>query len=91
MKALLSILTSTLLLTGCGAHYYRPSVTPDERPELTVSAYTQQGCLDTLEEEAVARHVTVALRDVRANLGWEIVLWPLYKGYQCTGVVTGSR
>jgi len=77
---------SLLLLAGCGALYYIPEhgATP---ATLTVSAYTQQGCVHALQDEAAARGVRATLRDVQSDLGWEIILWPMYKGYRCTGVV----
>jgi hypothetical protein len=29
------------------------------------------------------------LKSVESDLGWEIFLYPFYKGYKCTGEVTG--
>lgn len=82
------ILSAGLLsLFGCGPHYYRAALGPDQPAEITVSAYTQQGCFDELQEEARARNVEVKLKDVKTDLGWEILVFPFYKGYRCTGVV----
>ena len=33
--------------------------------------------------------VEVRLKDVQTDLGWEIFLFPFYKGYKCTGEVIG--
>jgi hypothetical protein len=29
------------------------------------------------------------LKDVQTDLGWEIFLFPFYKGYKCIGEITG--
>ena len=57
--------------------------------ENTVSTYTQDGCIEELQEEAKRRGVAVRLKSVETDLGWEIFLFPFYKGYKCTGEVTG--
>jgi outer membrane lipopolysaccharide assembly protein LptE/RlpB len=85
------ILAISLSLLGCGVHFYKPGLSPHQPAEITVSAYTQQGCLDDLQEEARTRNVDVKLKDVQAELGWEIILWPLYKGYQCSCVVVDPK
>jgi hypothetical protein len=76
------------LLTGCGPHYFRPALGVDQPAEITVSAYTQDGCLENLEEEAKKRQVKVELKKIETELGWQILLFPYYKGYRCTGIVT---
>lgn len=77
------------LLTGCGPHYFRPALGMDQPAEITVSAYTQDGCLENLEEDAKKRQVEVKLKKIETELGWQILLFPYYKGYRCTGIVTG--
>ncbi len=77
------------VLTACGPHFYRPSLGPDQPAEITVSAYTQDGCLESLNEEAAKRHVEIKLKNIETELGWQIFLFPTYKGYRCTGIVTG--
>jgi hypothetical protein len=54
-----------------------------------VSAYTQSGCLEDLHAAAKRAGVEVRLKDVQTDLGWEIFLFPFYKGYKCTGEITG--
>lgn len=56
-----------------------------------VSAYTQDGCLEELQEEAKARSVEIKLKKVDTDLGWQIFLFPFYKGYRCIGEVVGPR
>ncbi len=81
--AVITLLGCPLGLGGCGQNYVKPGAN-GEPMEITVSAYTQQGCLDNLQEEAQKRNVKVRLKDVQSDLGWEIVTWPFYKGYRCT-------
>jgi hypothetical protein len=87
----LFLLAGFLSLVGCGPHYYKPAPGPNQPAEITVSAYTQQGCLNNLQEEARARNVEVKLKDVQTDLGWQIITFPLYKGYKCTGVVVEPK
>jgi|PlaIllAssembly_1097288.scaffolds.fasta_scaffold727413_2 hypothetical protein len=81
------VLVSSVLLIGCGPKYYRPALGPDKPAEITVSAYTQSGCIECLQEEARNRNVQVKLKEVQSDLGWEIFFFPLYKGYRCIGIV----
>lgn len=83
----LLVLASSVVLIGCGPKYYRPALGPDKPAEITVSAYTQSGCLECLQEEARNRNVQVKLKDIQTDLGWEIFLFPFYKGYKCIGIV----
>jgi hypothetical protein len=76
------------LIAGCGPQFILPET--KERPaQIVVSAYTQSGCLDDLQESAKRAGVEVRLKDVQTDLAWEIVLFPFYKGYKCIGEVTG--
>ena len=82
---------SLVLLTfsvGCGPQFVLPET--KERPgQIVVSAYTQNGCLEELQETANQSGVEVRLKDVQTDLGWEIFLFPFYKGYKCIGEITG--
>jgi len=87
-KILLCCLSCLPLITACGPQFYLPE--SKERPaQIVVSAYTQDGCIEELQEEAKRRGVEVQLKNVESDLGWEIFLFPFYKGYKCTGEVTG--
>ena len=61
----------------------------DRPAQIVVSAYTENGCLEELQEEAKRAGVEVRLKDIQTDLGWEIFLFPFYKGYKCIGEVTG--
>jgi hypothetical protein len=76
------------LITGCGPQFMLPET--KERPgQIVVSAYTQSGCFEDLHEAANRAGVEVRLKDVQTDLGWEIFLFPFYKGYKCTGEIVG--
>ena len=78
-----------VLIAGCGPQFALPET--KERPaQIVVSAYTQSGCLEDLHEAAKNAGLEVRLKDVQADLGWQIFLFPFYKGYKCTGEITGS-
>ena len=76
------------LLASCGLQFALPET--KERPaQIVVSAYTQSGCLEELQEAAARSGVEVRLKDVQTDLGWEIFLFLFYKGYKCIGEATG--
>ena len=80
-------------IAGCGPQYYLPE-NRGKPAQIVVSAYTQNGCLEELQEEAKNRRVEVKLTNVDAarqppGNPWDILLYPFYKGYRCTGEVTG--
>lgn len=76
------------LIAGCGPQFVLPET--KERPgQIVVSAYTQAGCFEELQEAAKRAGVEVRLKDVQTDLGWEIFLFPFYKGYKCIGEITG--
>ena len=74
-----------LVVSGCGQHYIMPDSSAPEK--IVVSGYTNDGCIENLHEEAAKNGVKVKLTEVKSDLGWGILLWPLYKSYVCTGEV----
>ena len=91
IKSFFYVLPFLALVTGCGPQLYLPE-NAGRPAQIVVSAYTQDGCLEELNEEAKRRGVEVKLNKVETDLGWEIVLFPLYKGYKCTGdVISPSK
>lgn len=74
--------------TGCGPRFVLNG--SDGKPsQVVVSAYTQDGCMENLKEYSLEMHLMTNLTKVDSDLGWEILLFPFYKGYKCTGTVTG--
>ena len=91
MKRMFYCLIPLLLiftLSACGPRYYLPA-DRDKPGEIVVSAYTQNGCMEELQEEAKSQNVEVKLRKIETDLGWEILVFPFYKGYRCLGEVVG--
>jgi len=88
IKILLYSLMLLVFITGCGPQYYLQE-NQGKPAQIVVSAYTQNGCMEELQQEAKNRGVEVKLTNVETDLGWEIFLYPFYKGYKCTGEVTG--
>ncbi len=88
MRGSRTLLALTIFLVGCGPKYY---LAPHEKKpaKIVVSSYTQEGCKENLSTEAMSRGVRVKLLKIESDLGWGIVLWPLYKSYKCTGEVVG--
>src|SRR5262244_443350 len=87
----LMLLVSLMLfvfITGWGPQFYLQE-NQGKPAQIVVSAYTQNGCMEELQQEAKNRGVEVKLTNVETDLGWEIFLYPFYKGYKCTGEVTG--
>src|SRR5215467_2602843 len=92
---MIQVVLSTLIFFafGCGPKYYLPE-NRGKPAQIVVSAYTQSGCLEELQQEAKNRGVEVKLTNVETNFRlapspWDIFFLPFYKGYRCTGEVTG--
>jgi hypothetical protein len=82
-----------VFIPDCEPQYYLQA-DQGKPAQIVVSAYTQNGCLEELQQEAKNRGVEVKLTNVETNFRqppspWEIFLHPFYKGYKCTGEVTG--
>ncbi len=78
------IMVSAILAGGCGPRYFLPATA--ERPALFVaSAYSREGCLEMLRQDAAKVGFEIKLSGVER----QSVLFPFYKGYRCTGEVVG--
>ena len=93
IKILIYSLMLFVFITGCGPQFYLPA-NQGKPAQIVVSAYTQHGCLEELQQEAKNRGVEVKLTNVETNFRlapnpWEILFLPFYKSYKCTGEVTG--
>ncbi len=85
---LICVLATFILIAGCGPQFILPE-TKQQPAQIVVSAYTQDGCLQDLNEAANRAGVEVRLKDIQTDLGWEIAVFPFYKGYKCIGEVAG--
>lgn len=88
MKRFYFALLFLVLSAGCGPQFTLPE-SKDRPGQIVVSAYTQDGCFEELKEAAARQGVEVRLKDVQTDLGWEVFLFPFYKGYKCIGEITG--
>ena|SRR6266581_840408 len=78
------IMVSAALASGCGPRYFLPAT--GERPALFVaSAYSREGCLELLRQDAAKLGFEIKLSVVER----ESMLFPFYKGFRCTGEVVG--
>ena len=53
-----------ILIAACGPQFYLPE-TKDTPAQIVVSTYTQDGCIEELQEEAKRRGVAVRLKSVK--------------------------
>jgi hypothetical protein len=83
-----SVIVVSAVIGACGPQFTLPE-TKDRPGQIVVSAYTQEGCFEELKEAANRQGVEVKLKDVQTDLGWEIFLFPFYKGYKCIGEIAG--
>ena len=68
-----------ILIAACGPQFYLPET--KDRPRKLSSARTRRtDVFEELQEEAKRRGVAVRLKSVETDLGWEIFLFPFYKG-----------
>ena len=88
MRSLCFVALLLILTAGCGLQFVIPEA-KDRPGQIVVSSYTQNGCFEELQETANRAGVEVRLKDVQTDLGWEIFLFPFYKGYKCIGEITG--
>lgn len=87
MRKIILALVCMFFAAGCGVRYVVPDATGSSPSKIVVSGYTTDGCRENLNEEASRIGVQVRLTDVKGELGWGILLWPLYKSVTCTGEV----
>ncbi len=71
---------------GCGQQYALPPL-QNFPGELTASAYTREGCLESLRAEARTRGVELQETRVYDAGNAGIIFWPLAKKYSCVGPV----
>jgi hypothetical protein len=79
-----AMIFAATLVGGCGPRYFLPAT--GERPALFVaSAYSREGCLELLRQDAAKLGFEIKL----SGVAQESVLFPFYKGVRCTGEVVG--
>jgi hypothetical protein len=85
------LLIMILLVAGC-AESYTVFHSQTGNPILLVRrAYSYQGCISTMREEAA--RLGVSLRTIQVKGSWEgrSLLWPFDPGYACEGAIGPER
>jgi len=85
------VLFMVLLLAGC-AESYTVFHSQTGNPTLLIRrAYTYEGCLSTMREEAVRLGVSFSTVQVKGSWQGRSLLWPFEPGYACEGAIGSER
>ena len=85
------LLIMILLLAGCAEPY---TVFHSQTGQLIIlgrRAYSSEGCLSTMREEAARLGVTFRTIQVRGSWEGRSLLWPFEPGYACEGAIGPER
>ena len=85
------LLSMILLLAGCAENY---TVFHNQTGNPLVvgrRAYSYEGCLSTMREEAAQLGVTFRTIQVRGSWEGRSLLWPFEPGYACEGAIGPER
>jgi hypothetical protein len=85
------LLLLVLLLTGCAESYTVFHSQTGQPILLGRRAYTYQGCLSTMREEAARLGVSLSMVQVRGSWTGRSLLWPFEPGYACDGTIGPER
>jgi hypothetical protein len=80
-----------LLLAGCAEHYTVFHNQTGQPIILGRRAYSYEGCLSTMREEAARLGVTFRTIQMRGSWEGRSLLWPFEPGYACEGAVGPER
>lgn len=81
------MLIMILLLAGCAEPYTVFHSQTGDPIILGRRAYTYDGCLDTMREEAARLRVSLSTVQVRGSWEGRSLLWPFEPGYACEGTI----
>jgi hypothetical protein len=85
------VLFMILLQAGC-AESYTVFHSQTSNPILLIRrAYTYEGCLSTMREEAVRLGVSFSTVQVKGSWQGRSLLWPFEPGYACEGAIGSER
>ena len=85
------ILLMILLLAGCAESYTVFHTQTGQPIILGRRAYTHEGCLSTMREEAVRLGVSLGTVQVKGSWEGRSLLWPFEPGYACEGAIGPQR
>jgi hypothetical protein len=85
------LLIMILLLAGC-AESYTVFHNQTGKPIMLVRrAYSYEGCLSTIREEAARLGVSLSTVQVKGSWEGRSLLWPFEPGYSCEGAIGPER
>jgi len=85
------LLIMILLLAGCAESYTVFHSQTGNPMILGRRAYSYEGCLSTMREEADRLGVTLSTVKVRGSWQGRSLLWPFEPGYACEGAIGPER
>jgi hypothetical protein len=85
------MLIATLLLAGCAEPYTVFHSQTGQPTLLGRRAYSYEGCLSTMREEAARLGVSLSTVQVRGSWQGRSLLWPFEPGYACEGTIGLKR
>jgi hypothetical protein len=85
------LLIILLLLTGCAEPYTVFHNQTGNPIILGRRAYSYDGCLSTMREEATRLGVSLSTVQVRGSWQGRSLLWPFEPGYACEGTIGPKR
>ena len=85
------LLIMILLLAGCAEPYTVFHNQTGQPIILGRRAYSYEGCLSTMREEAARLEVTFRTIQVRGSWEGRSLLWPFEPGYACEGAIGPER
>lgn len=90
-KSIFLLLLPLLLLSGCAEPYTIFHSKTGDPIIIGRRAYSYDGCVDTVKEEAERLGVTFRYVHVRGSLFGRSLLWPFEPGYACEAAVGPER
>ena len=85
------VLIMVLFLAGCAQSYTVFHSQMGNPIILARRAYSYEGCLSTMREEAARRGVSLSTVHVRGSWQGRSLLWPFEPGYACEGAIGPQR
>ena len=85
------LLMILVLLAGCAESYTIFHSQTGQPIILGRRAYSYEGCLSTMREEAVRLGVSLGTVQVRGSWEGRSLLWPFEPGYACEGTIGSER
>jgi hypothetical protein len=85
------LLTTILLLTGCAEPYTVFHTQTGDPIILGRRAYSYDGCLSTVREEAARLQVSLSAIQIRGSWVGRSLLWPFEPGYACEATIGPER